>query len=244
MRALCISIHDVAPRTLPACRRIAELVKAVDPTLALTLLVVPYYHGHDEMPAEYSDWIAERIAAGDELALHGLTHRDEARAPRRLHERLQRQIYTAGEGEFSSLTRAQAAQRIERGRRWFADRGWPLTGFVAPAWLVSAGTWEALHDSDFVYTTTLTRFHVLRSRTSLRAPSVVYSTRSRWRRRVSRGWNAALVHCTQAMPLVRVGFHPADAAHPDVMDQALKLVRRLARDREAMTKSAFAQRLG
>ena len=244
MRALCISIHDVAPRTLPACQRIAELVKSVDSSLALTLLVVPYYHGEDQMPPEYSAWIAERLAGGDELALHGLTHRDEARAPQGLHERVQRQIYTAGEGEFSSLTRAQAAQRIENGRRWFAERGWPVAGFVAPAWLVSPGTWEALHDSDFVYTTTLTRFHALRSRVSLRAPSVVYSTRSRWRRLASRGWNAALARCTRTMPLVRVGFHPADAAHPDVMDQALELVRRLAREREAMTKSAFAHRLG
>jgi predicted deacetylase len=244
VRALCISIHDVAPRTLPACQRIAELVKQVDRSLALTLLVVPYYHGHDEMPAEYQQWVSERIAEGDEVALHGLTHRDESRAPRRLLERVRRQIYTAGEGEFSNLGRAEAAQRIERGRRWFADRGWPVSGFVAPAWLVSPGTWEVLRKSDFVYTTTLTRFHVLPNKLSMRAPSVVYSTRSRWRRWASRGWNDALVQCTRGMPLVRVGFHPGDADHPEVLEQALELVRRLAHEREAITKSAFARRVG
>jgi predicted deacetylase len=244
VRALCISIHDVAPRTLAACKQIAEMVAKVDPVLPLTLLVVPRYHGDAELPAPYVDWITRRLDRGDELALHGYTHQDEARSAHALGDRITRRVYTAGEGEFAALTREEAAQRIERGRRWFVERGWPLYGFVAPAWLVSPGTWDALRDFNFLYTTTLSRFHVLQHDMSLRAPSVVYSTRTAWRRWASRGWNRALSSAGRHAPLMRVGFHPADAAHPDVMGQALELVYSLAREREAMTKSAFARRLG
>ena len=90
----------------------------------------------------------------------------------------------------------------------------------------------------------LSRFHVLQSGVSVRAPSVVYSTRSSLRRWVSRGWNVALTHAAQDMPLVRVGFHPADAEHPHIMRHALELVERCLRTREALTKSAFANSVG
>jgi predicted deacetylase len=244
MRALCVSIHDVAPRTLAACQHIADSVRQVDASIPLTLLVVPRYHGDTAVPKEYVRWIAARLRNGDELALHGYTHRDESSAPRAWTERMRRDIYTAGEGEFSALTREEAAHRIECGRRWFAERCWPVAGFVAPAWLMSPGTWEALQDFNFLYTTTLSRFHVLKHHASLCAPSVVYSTRNGWRRWASRVWNAALLRATQNVALVRVGFHPADAEYPHLMAHALELLRHALRTREALTKSAFALSVG
>jgi predicted deacetylase len=240
MRYLCVSIHDVAPSTLPACKTIADAVARLDPRLPLTLLVVPRYHGETRVTSSFADWIAERLARGDELALHGWTHRDEANAPRALGF-LARRIYTAGEGEFSALSREDAAARIGQGRLWFAEHGWRAEGFVAPAWLASPGTWDALRDFDFLYTTTLSRFHVLRHGIALRAPSVVYSTRSAWRRSASRAWNAGVARASTEMQLVRVGFHPADAAYPQVMSHALSLLGRLSGDRVALTKSAFAR---
>ena len=238
--ALCVSIHDVAPRTLPSCKKIADALQEIHPGLPLTLLVVPCYHGESELPREYVEWIEQRLARGDELALHGYTHSDEGPAPRTLGERLRRGVYTAREGEFAALARDEAIARIARGREWFGERGWPLRGFVAPAWLVSSGTWEALQRFDFLYTTTLTQFHLLDRGIALKAPTVVYSTRSAWRRTASRWWNSNLAHRMRSTPLVRVGFHPADAAYDDVMTHALALVRRLNDGRTALTKSAFA----
>jgi uncharacterized protein len=242
-RALCVSIHDVAPRTLGACRQVADAIAGVAPALPVTLLVVPCYHGDDTVPAEFVDWIEKRLARGDEVALHGYTHRDESPRPRQLHERLRRAVYTAGEGEFAALTHDEAAQRIERGREWFARRGWPLRGFVAPAWLVSHGTWEALQRFDFAYTTTLTQFHAFEQRMVLRAPSLVYSTRSAWRRGASLGWNSALAAAIPHARCVRVGLHPADAQHGAIMRHALRCIEQLARDRQTFTKAAFAHAL-
>jgi uncharacterized protein len=207
------------------------------------LLVVPRYHGDENIPQTFAKWIAGRLARGDELALHGLTHLDEAGASGTMRGHISRGIYTAGEGEFAALTRDEAHVRIAQGRAWFAQRGWPLHGFVAPAWLMSAGTREALADFDFLYTTTLTRLHVLKAGVSVHAPTVVYSARSAWRRLVSRGWNASLALASRATSVVRVGLHPADVAHPALLRHALHITSGLAKRREAMTKSELARRV-
>jgi predicted deacetylase len=243
VRALCVSIHDVAPRTVGACREITDAIARIDPTIPLTLLVVPRYHGDPNIPETFGDWIGERLARGDELALHGFTHLDEASACGSVRNQISRRFYTAGEGEFAALTLDEAHVRIARGRAWFEERHWPLHGFVAPAWLMSPETWDALDDFDFLYTTTLSQFHILKPRASLHAPVVVYSARSAWRRLVSRGWNASLALATRAAPIVRVGLHPADVAHPALLRHALQITSDLARRREAVTKSELARRV-
>jgi uncharacterized protein len=241
VRALCVSIHDVAPRTFGACQRIAQAVREVDPACPLTLLVVPRYHGDDSLPPEFLSWLESRRARGDELALHGYTHLDDGEPPRGVQERLRRQTYTAGEGEFAALAREEAAKRIECGRRWFAQHGWTPSGFVAPAWLLSRGAWQALEEAGFQYTTTLTRFHALNPRASIRAPSIVYSTRSAVRRRASCVWNRVLLTTASHSPLVRVGFHPADAQYSSVMQHGLELLAQLLRTRTALTKTAYVR---
>jgi uncharacterized protein len=226
VRALCVSIHDVAPRTFGACQRIAQAVREVDPACPLTLLVVPRYHGDDSLPPEFLSWLESRRARGDELALHGYTHLDDGEPPRGVQERLRRQTYTAGEGEFAALAREEAAKRIECGRRWFAQHGWTPSGFVAPAWLLSRGAWQALEEAGFQYTTTLTRFHALNPRASIRAPSIVYSTRSAVRRRASCVWNRVLL---------------TTASYSSVMQHGLELLAQLLRTRTALTKTAYVR---
>jgi len=147
------------------------------------------------------------------------------------------------EGEFAALDRAEATRRIASGRLWCARHGLAVRGFVAPAWLLGRESWEALSDFEFDYTTTLTRFVELRGGRSVPAPGIVYSARSRARRVLSCGWNALLARVAHAAPLVRVGLHPVDTCHPQVLHHAQALVRRLARHRECLTKRHVAARL-
>ena len=137
VRALCIVLHDAAPSTRPACVRTLAAVRQVAGDVPVTILAVPRYH--DEAPsAELEAWLGERASQGDELALHGCTHRDDG-APQGWLDGLRRSHYTRGEGEFWSLSRGEALARIDIGIEWFARNGWPLSGFVAPAWLLGPG---------------------------------------------------------------------------------------------------------
>ncbi|HWI13793.1 MAG TPA: polysaccharide deacetylase family protein [Burkholderiales bacterium] len=242
MRALCVSVHDVSPATWSACRTVLSTVSEVDASLPVTLLVVPDYHGLGyAVPAWYRAWLAARMTRGDEVALHGYTHRDDAPAGKTLGDRLRRRFYTAGEGEFAAVSRDTAMKKIAAGNAWCAAQGLRPGGFVAPAWLMSRGTWEALRSFDFTYTTTLGRFHLLRERRSINALSLVYSARSPWRRWTSRQWNSMLARAMRDAPLVRLGLHPADAEHPELMEHVRRIVDYARRGRQALTKLEFAQ---
>ncbi len=209
-----------------------------------TLLVVPSYHqGTPAMqdPA-FCDRMSQRLADGDELALHGFLHLDD-QPIHGLRDRLRRRFYTAGEGEFSSLSKELALGRLEMGARWFASQGWPLRGFVAPAWLMSDGVWDALEALPFTYTTTLRQLYALPSRTPLPAPSLTYSVRSAWRRAVSYRFLNALLAAQREAPVLRFGLHPADAHYPAVVRHWQELYARVAQDRVAVTKAVVADHL-
>jgi predicted deacetylase len=239
-RALCVSLHDVAPETWPQCRVLLDAIHAVAP-IPVSLLAVPAYHRHAPADsAAYDGQLEHRLACGDELVLHGYTHLDEAAPPATWRDRFTRQVYTRSEGEFYAIDEAEARRRLELGLAWFARRRWPVQGFVAPAWLLGQGAWKALADFPFVYTTTMRRFYLLPERQPLQSRSLVYTVRTHWRRQMSRGWNTMLSRALRDAPLVRLSLHPTDAAHPDIVRHCQMLVETLAGQRRAMTKASFA----
>lgn len=238
-RWLAVSVHDVAPVTWQRCQRVLAAVREVA-DIPTTLLVVPAYHGQCSAQPAFEQALTDRVAGGDELALHGYFHCDP-QSPCGLVDWMRRRVYTV-EGEFAALCEREAAERIHLGQRWFAANGWPLAGFVAPAWLLGSGAWSALRSNrDFLYTSTLTRLHLLRSLDSVRAPCLTYSARTPWRRFGSLLWNPALARSTASMPLVRVGLHPDDADDAQVRRSWQDCLARLLADRQAVTKAGFVQ---
>ncbi len=213
---LAVSLHDVAPATWCACERVLAAVAAVAP-IPVALLVVPRYRGVDSAyDRRFLRAIAARLARGDEAVLHGWTHVDDAPVQRPF-DLLSRRVYTAGEGEFAALDRLEALRRLHAGIGWFAARGWPLRGFVAPAWLMSSAARAALVDTPLQYAATRRELLLLAAGQTLYAPSLCWSTRSRWRRAASTPWNALLALINARRPLLRLALHPGDADHPEVM---------------------------
>lgn len=237
--SLCVVLHDVSPVTWAACQRVIDAVGEVAP-VPMTLLAVPRYHGAPRDPA-FEDLLTRRCECGDELALHGYTHLDDSR-PSGVVDALRRRWYTAGEGEFASLRADDAAGRLLAGARWFQENGWPLYGFVAPAWLMSPGTWEALALLPLTYTATLRRLYALPRRHMLTSQSIVYSTRARWRRATSLMWNRALHHAGQdAQMLVRFELHPHDADYPIIRRSWQRLLAWHLQYRRAYTVADFVR---
>jgi len=246
--ALSVTLHDVAPATQARCAELIAALERIAP-LSFTLLVVPYYHGQHS-DAAFEQWLQSRLQHGDELALHGLTHRDEGPPPRTWFDRVRRHWYTDDEGEFASLDGTEATRRLKAGRRWFARREWPVSGFVAPAWLLSEGTWRALLRQPFGYTCTRTSLFALPYGMAdqpvrvLHARSIVYSTRAAWRRAVSRPWNALVAQQERRRGWMRFELHPSDTEHRAVREQALRLVAEAVDEgRESLTLAMMAERL-
>lgn len=238
--SLCVVLHDVAPATLPACERLMRAVADVA-ELPLTLLAVPRYHCQPRSP-RFGAWLAERHALGDEIALHGYTHMDDG-VPHGFIDRLKRRHYTRGEGEFADLSITEAMRRLTAGVRWFADQGLALRGFVAPAWLMSPGTWEALRWLDLSYTCTLRRLVLLPDQRQFVSQSLVYSCDNAWRRQASLAWNAALSRMQRRNPLLRLELHPRDADHAAVRRSWQRLLEQHLAERRACRLADAAERL-
>ncbi|NMG67159.1 DUF2334 domain-containing protein [Azoarcus indigens] len=234
-------MHDVAPATWTRCASLLKAMSEVAP-VPFTLLVVPNYHRQgDRVPDWYEQALREHLARGDELALHGYAHQDEAPLPRTPRQWWRRRIMTAAEGEFSALDTSAARNRLSAGLGWCRQHGWPVEGFVAPAWLLSPGTWQALENLPLSYTTTATGFHLLHPRRSVDMPAIAYSTRSRARLGLSLAWHG--LRPLPRAPGVRIALHPDDAGQPAVIRQLQGLLESLLRSRMALTKRAFAAAL-
>lgn len=237
---LCIVLHDVAPATWPQCARLIELVDSLGAP-PLTLLVVPDWHGRGRIDAAsaFLREIHARIARGDEVALHGYRHCDDAPAPRSPAAWLRRRVLTAGEGEFAELDAGQAQSRVRSGLDLLRRQGWRVDGFVPPAWLASPGTRAALRHSGLCWTSTHTALIALGggSERRIAAPCLTASPRSPWRRAASRAFLRAGLRLTARERIVRAGLHPADAGHPSLLACWRAILGELLRRRTATTKS-------
>lgn len=237
-RQVCVVLHDVAPVTWPLC---AQLLDGLDALGAppVTLLIVPDFHAQGRVDAapEFVRAIEARLRRGDELVLHGYHHCDEAPASRDPVDWLRRRVLTAGEGEFAALSALQARRKLQDGLDMFAQLDWPVSGFVPPAWLASAGTRAALQDSTLQYTSTHGALIALQDGQRSFAPCLTASPRSRWRRAASRLWLRAALAATSGAGTVRVGLHPDDALHEDLMARWRSVLTRLLTLREPVTKS-------
>jgi predicted deacetylase len=240
--ALCVAIHDVAPATWSECLHLLHAMRAVA-DIPLSWLVVPHYHGSTIRSLACESALDNMLGQGHELVLHGFTHLDPGRPSGSWRERFMRTVYTEREGEFAALGANEARRRIDSGLAWFAERGWPVTGFVPPAWLMGKHVWPVLADYPFTYTTTFSHFHLLRPASSLFAPALVYASRNSVGRLVSPPLNSTAAALCISAPLLRLALHPRDARHPALVRHAQRMLEHLLATHQPLTKGAFARRL-
>jgi predicted deacetylase len=239
-----VSLHDVAPQTWTACERLLAAVRQVA-QVPVTLLVVPDYHfeGLRRFTAAYRNALEACLARGDELALHGWAHRDTCPLAGGLGDTFRRTLVTAREGEFAALSSTAARVCLEEGVAWFHKHGWPLHGFIPPAWLMGAGAWEAVRSFPFDYTATRAHLHLLPERIAVPTRTFVYSARSQLRRGLSLVRSETLRQLPSGAPAVRLVLHPADAPHEPIVRHFQLVLRTLLDGSVAVTKAQLAAEL-
>ena len=236
--SLLLVLHDVAPQTWADYQPFVEAVDAMG-AVPMTWLVVPDFHKHNDLHAHprFRHVLDSRVERGDELALHGYFHCDEGPSPGTPREWFMRRIYTH-EGEFSSLSRDAALARLRAGIEVFQRYDWPLEGFVAPAWLMSDGTRQALRQLPLRYTSDPQHLYRLPVFTAVDAPGLVWSARSAWRRSVSKLLSDRREQRWRQAPVIRLGLHPVDMRHEFSRNYWLQTLRRLLdQGRRPLTKA-------
>jgi predicted deacetylase len=216
------------------------MVDAIGP-IPLTLLVVPDFHHRGAAVSDklFVRALDRRVASGDEIALHGYYHIDECSGPRTPGDWIRRRVLTQSEGEFAALPRSEAGRRLELGLEMMRRLNWPISGFVAPAWLLGKGARAALSQFDLLYTTTRSRIYRLPQWTATAAPALTYSARSAWRRAMSRAMVETQLRAYQRRPLLRIALHPVDARHDSVLEHWAALIANALYERVPLTKAAW-----
>jgi predicted deacetylase len=205
--SLLLSVHDVSPRSEDAVMRLRDLIESSGGGRSLALLVVPNHWG--EAPIRVGSPFAARLRRwaeqGDEIFLHGWSHRDTA-AHARPADRLRARWMTAGEGEFLGLDHAEARRLMDEGRSLLEDiTGRPLAGFVAPAWLYGDGELGFPLAEDHMRV-----WHPPTGTVLARGPVITWATRSRAREASSLLWAALSRRVLGPSAVVRIGVHPGD----------------------------------
>lgn len=215
-RRLLASIHDVAPKFEDAIDILVDRLEKHVGAAKFAMLVVPDHW--DEAPLSAAPVFQAKLRrwadAGVEMFLHGWRHRDDAPAMGFAQKHM-----TAGEGEFSALSASEASARIADGRKIVEDAiGRPVAGFIAPAWLYSRGTLDAVRDAGFA----LAEDHMkvwqpMSGRTVARGPVITWASRSPGRIRSSLMVAAAARALPQALPTARIAVHPGDVTVPALL---------------------------
>lgn len=240
-RRLVVSFHDLAPHTQRPCQELLMLLAELGIPRA-SLLVVPRWHGVESILDRpfFLHWLRSLAEEGHEICLHGLTHRADL-VPRGLVSTLIGRVYTAGEGELYGIGRELAEAKVTEGERILAEAGLPVHGFVAPAWLLSPAAREVLRGHGFEYTVTLRHVDLLRDGARVKAPTVVFSTRSFLRRALSPLVGRACFAASRRHPVLRVSVHPGDLYEHRVRRALVSVLRQAIADREPVTYGELAR---
>ena len=243
-RSLVVSLHDVSPHTFAACSKIVTELARVGVNRC-SLLVIPDHHhrGHFLDDPMFCDWLKDSVARGHEAVIHGYYHRRARRAQEGVVAKVTTRIYTADEGEFFDIDRPAAVELVSQAREEFRSLGLESSGFIAPAWLLSEEAERALRDLGIQYTTRLASVLDLARMHTTASQSLCWSVRSRWRRKVSLGWNWFLFRRLQTNPLLRISVHPVDIEHPAIWQQIVQLTETALESRTAQTYEAWVSRL-
>ena len=199
-----VSVHDLMPETLPAVRRILDLLdrRGIGP---VTLLVVP---GRDWSAADL-DLLRQLQDAGHVLAGHGWSHRVRRIAgPAHLLHSL---LISRRAAEHLALGTEDLRRLVARCHAWFEVRGLnPPTLYVPPAWALGRLDRDALAALPFrQYETTGGVLDAYGGRFR-RLPLAGFEADRRWRAGALRLWNAVNTARADAARPLRVAIHPRD----------------------------------
>jgi predicted deacetylase len=152
MVALVVSVHDVSPATADQTERWWRDLDSLGVPASLLVIPGPWRGQRLADTPDYATVLADRVAAGDEVALHGWTHR--AGGEGAYWRRAAGRAVARGAAEFAALSQLQAAARVAAGQAVLSQLRLTADGFTPPGWLASPGTIRALPVAGFRYVTT------------------------------------------------------------------------------------------
>jgi predicted deacetylase len=238
---LVVSVHDVSPATGDQTSRWCADADALGVPVSLLVIPGPWRGSQLADAPDYGRVIQRRVDRGDDVVLHGWTHRAGREGTR--WRRAVGQLVARGAAEFAAIDEQEAAGRLAAGRAVLTSMGLATDGFTPPGWLASPGSVRALTRAGFRYVTTHWGLLPLQGGRLRRG----FALSHRPSGGVAEQVGVALMRTSArrsavAGGLVRIALHPDDLSRPGLRDATLRSIETvLAAGGRAVTYSQLAQ---
>lgn len=221
---LVVSVHDVSPATADETARWCADADSLGVPVSLLVIPGPWRGGRLDDQPEYAEVLKQRVAHGDEVVLHGWTHRAGPEGSRL--RRTIGHVVARGAAEFAALDENQAAARLRAGKHVLARFDLAAIGFTPPGWLASPAAERALAQAGFRYTTNHLGVRDLRRHRLYRAFALSHrpgggAGTEQLAAALMRSW--ARLGARRAA-LVRIALHPDDLHRPGLRDSTLRAI--------------------
>ncbi len=223
--SLLVSIHDVTPRYQSEVEQLWSLCQ--HRALSPALLVVPNWHGSWplERHSVFADWLRARAVEGAEIVLHGFRH-DEIGSPRGWRDSLRAWQCTVAEGEFLTLDRMAAREKIELGLAALRAVGLEALGFVPPAWLAREAGHAAAGDAGLHFSEDDRSIRLFPGGIPIASPACRWSARTAVRARTSALVAEVRWRLQRGTAVARIALHPTDLNHPTTERSVVRVLDR------------------
>lgn len=240
MRSLIVSLHDVAPGSFAASRKWMELFDSQK--IAVSMLVIPGSWSGTSLSEDvlFQNWLKDVVKNKHEIVLHGYSHQAKIKLPFRPLKTLSGAVLARGCEEFWTLSQDEAQVRLKSGLAVLGQLGFKPSGFIAPGWLASKETVNALRLMSFGYTNSHFLVRDLARDKKFFAPVVCQRTGATSSRLVLR-LTHILANVLGFLRLpIRIAVHPDDLHDPIIRAGIIRIVdRALARGYESVTYEKF-----
>ncbi|WP_280242215.1 polysaccharide deacetylase family protein [Nocardia abscessus] len=220
---LVVSVHDVAPASAAETARWCADADRFGIPVSLLVIPGPWRGKRLSGDPDYAAFLRERRRAGDDILLHGWSHRagPEGGWPRRAVGH----AVARGAAEFAALNVGETAAKLHAATEVMAEAGLSTTGFTPPGWLASPGAEQALRTAGFTYTTSHFGAKDLGSGRRYRGFALSHRPGGGWSER----FGAAMVdtmarRIAERGGLVRLALHPDDLSRPGLRDTTLRAI--------------------
>ncbi|WP_317983966.1 polysaccharide deacetylase family protein [Nocardia colli] len=220
---LVVSVHDVAPASAAETARWCADADGFGIPVSLLVIPGPWRGASLAGQPDYASFLRERRDGGDEIMVHGWSHRagPEGGWPRRALGR----AVARGAAEFAALDVDEAAAKLRAANAVMAESGLSTTGFTPPGWLASPAAERALRAAGFSHTTDHFGAKDLRTGRRHRGFALSHRPGDGWSERFGAAMLETLARRNAARGgLVRLALHPDDLHHPGLREATLRAI--------------------
>lgn len=219
---LLVSVHDVSQGTLEAAQAWARDLDGIGVPVTFLAVAGPFRGPMLSPEGQAACWLRDRQLQGDEVAVHGWSHAEQA-GSQGWRGALARPL-ARGAAELAAVGELEARRILERCVLTLAAAGIRPVGLTPPGYLLSPGGRAAARHVGLRYTASHLAVHdALEGRTE-RIPAFCHRPGTRLERAGAALLADAVAVMARAGRSVRVGLHPDDLERPGLRAVALTAI--------------------